>query len=88
MNIQAESASEIIGTKVKVRTSVTGKQPGEFRKGKTRRDRENGAQARNISNKNERAAWQGDSKATNDFKSFPYGTCNGKRNRALKERKR
>jgi len=84
MNAATESASEIIGTKVRV--SITGKKSGEYRKGKTRRDRENGAHARNIDNKEARANWQNDSKATNDAKSFPYGTCNGKRNRALKER--
>ena len=49
-----------------------------FRKGKTLRDREGGAKARNESNKAERAAWQNDSKATAN--TFPYHTCNGHRN--------
>lgn len=60
---------------------------GVRRPGKTKRDRENHCQARNASNKAERASWQGDSKATNQVGSFPYGTCNGKRNRALKARR-
>lgn len=68
------------------RASITGVEPGEFRKGKTKRDRANNAQSRNIANKDARATWQNDSKATNAANSFPYGTCNGKRNRALKER--
>lgn len=56
------------------------------RPGKTKRDRANNSHGRNASNKEQRASWQNDSKATNASNSFPYGTCNGKRNRALKER--
>jgi hypothetical protein len=66
--------------------SITGIDPGSFRPGKTRRDRANNAHARNAANKDARATWQNDSKATNAANSFPYGSCNGKRNRALKER--
>ncbi len=60
------------------------KKPGSFRPGKTARDRANRAQERNRSNKMERADWSNDSKRTNAKGSFPYHTCNGKRNRALK----
>ena len=73
-------------TQEKKKTSITGKEPGQYRPGKTKRDRANSAHARNASNKETRAMWQNDSKATNAANSFPYGTCNGKRNRALKER--
>ncbi len=66
--------------------SITGIESGSYRPGKTKRDRANNAHARNSSNKETRAAWQNDSKATNAANSFPYGTCNGKRNRALKGR--
>jgi hypothetical protein len=69
-----------------VRKSITGIEPGSYRIGKTKRDRANNAHARNASNKEARATWQNDSKATNAANSFPYGTCNGKRNRALKAR--
>lgn len=72
--------------KVERSKSITGIESGNYRPGKTKRDRANNAQARNASNKEQRASWQNDSKATNASNSFPYGTCNGKRNRALKER--
>lgn len=64
------------------------KKPGEFRPGKTRRDRENGSIHRNAANKAARAEWNNETtgKRSNDGKNFPYGTCNGKRNRPLKER--
>jgi hypothetical protein len=66
-------------------TSITGKVPGQFRIGKTKSDMENHAHSTNRANKETRASWQNDSKATAN--NFPYGCCNGKRNRALKERK-
>lgn len=47
--------------------------------GKTRKDRANGAAAKNQQNKDMRVSWQGDSKR--DGKNFPYSACNGKRNR-------
>lgn len=50
-----------------------------FRPGKTERDRRSGAHDRSVSNKQERASWQNDTKR--DMKSFPWHTCNGKRNR-------
>ena len=72
------------------RKSITGKEPGEFRMGKTKRDRANNAKSTNNSNKQARADWQQNTKATNAGGSasecFPYGCCNGKRNRALKAR--
>lgn len=58
--------------------------------GKTARDHKSGAHARNLSNKQARADWQNDSKAVNyggmGSHNFPYGTCNGKRNKALKRK--
>lgn len=47
--------------------------------GKTDRDRKSGAFARNVSNKATRAAWESDTKATND--KFPANSCNGSKNR-------
>lgn len=64
-------------------TTIT-KKTGQFRIGKTKRDREAGAQARNRANKMERADWSNDSKRTNQKGSFPYHTCNGKRNRVVR----
>lgn len=72
------------------RTSITGKSPGEYRKGKTKRDRANNAHSRNAANKDARASWNNLTTMTRHNgtgnNGFPYGTCNGKRNRALKER--
>ena len=48
--------------------------------GKTKRDHSRGLIAKNIANKQARAAWQHDSKATQA--NFPFLTCNGKRNRS------
>lgn len=48
--------------------------------GKTRRDRENKAHARNADNKMERAAWQ----QSGSKMAFPAHTCNGYRNRQSK----
>lgn len=48
-----------------------------IRKGKTKVDRERGAAAKNAMNKDMRASWQGNSKGS----SFPWSSCNGKRNR-------
>jgi len=50
-----------------------------IRKGKTNRDRLNGAKAKNLQNRESRAMWQNDSKRT--AQNFPYASCNGKRNR-------
>lgn len=50
-----------------------------YRPGKTERDHKSGAHQRCISNKQERADWQNDTKAT--IQSFPWKTCNGKRNK-------
>lgn len=47
------------------------------RKGKTAKDRANGAKGKNQQNKDMRASWQNDTKST----SFPSSACNGKRNR-------
>ena len=55
--------------------------------GKTKRDKENKAHARNADNKLIRAQWQNDgNKATQA--NFPYQTCNGKRNRRFITRTR
>ena len=55
-------------------------------KGKTQRDRENGAFEKNRQNKAERAAWQQAMRANGHREAipFPAHTCNGKRNRFLK----
>lgn len=50
-----------------------------MRIGKTKRDREAGAKARNIANKQARAAWDKDRKSPNA--KFPATSCNGKKNR-------
>lgn len=58
-----------------------------FRKGKTRRDRDNGAHATNHSNKEARAEYTRWCKATSSVTAkpnFPLHTCNGKRSRALR----
>jgi len=50
------------------------------RPGKTQRDRESGAQARNEANKRARVAWQhGDGRRGSN--PFPKTACNGKKNR-------
>ncbi|MNK09884.1 hypothetical protein D3C87_278700 [compost metagenome] len=49
--------------------------------GKTAKDRASGALARNTSNKDTRAGWMNDSKRS--ASTFPYSTCNGKRNRTV-----
>lgn len=54
-----------------------------IRTGKTAKDRASGATARNYSNKRERAEWGNNSSSTNS--TFPRHTCNGRRNRSLKQ---
>ena len=54
--------------------------------GKTRKDKESRAKERNTSNKQSRALWQQDPKATRE--NFPYISCNGKRNRTRIDRTR
>jgi hypothetical protein len=49
------------------------------RTGKTTKDHKSGAWARSKDNKDQRASWRNDSKATAN--NFPYTTCNGKANR-------
>jgi hypothetical protein len=53
-----------------------------IRAGKTAKDREKGAFARNTANKAKRTTWVQNSNSTNA--TFPRETCNGKRNRYLK----
>lgn len=87
MQVQTEKKDE--GQK---RKSITGVEPGQYRKGKTKRDRENHAHSTNAANKDARATWNNEqtgvrSNAGGSARgAFPYGTCNGKRNRALKDR--
>lgn len=50
-----------------------------FRHGKTSRDRNSGRQAKAAENRDLRVGWQHDGKST--ILSFPFHTCNGKRNR-------
>lgn len=56
---------------------------GQRRKGKTFRDRSSGAHARCIQNKIARAAWQQaqHSDRKEAMSTFPWRTCNGKKNR-------
>ena len=49
--------------------------------GKTKKDKANNQAGRNYANKQARAAWQHDNKAT--AANFPYAHCNGKRNRSI-----
>lgn len=51
------------------------------RVGKTAKDAANGAKRRNADNKQSRASWQGDNRAS--ISNFPYNSCNGKRNRTV-----
>lgn len=53
-----------------------------MRKGKTSRDRANGAFQQNAQNKAARAAWCQSSNRTQA--GFPSHTCNGKKSRALR----
>ena len=50
-----------------------------FRVGKTRRERSSGAAAKRLENRDLRVGWQHDDKST--ILSFPFHTCNGKKNR-------
>ena len=52
------------------------------RHGKTKQDRDSGATARRIKNRQERQAWADSRNPT--LADFPYHTCNGKKNRSLK----
>lgn len=57
------------------------------RRGKTARDRANGAHATNRANKEQRAEYVRWCKATSSVTAkpnFPLHTCNGKRSRALR----
>lgn len=48
------------------------------RKGKTEKDRKRGTLRQNEQNRMARASWQG----VSSKESFPWKTCNGKRNRS------
>lgn len=50
--------------------------------GKTAKDAANGQARRNADNKQSRASWQGDNRAS--ISNFPYNSCNGKRNRTVR----
>ena len=65
----------------KERGNAKQKRPGQFRKGKTRRDVANGCQVRNESNKAARREWNNTSTLKRTHSNFPWHTCNGKRNR-------
>jgi hypothetical protein len=51
------------------------------RAGKTARDLASGAKRRNYENKQSRAQWQGDNRAS--ISNFPWNSCNGKKNRTV-----
>ena len=56
--------------------------PKRIRKGKTRRDRENGAANKNAQNRDSRASWQNNRRADgSNSTTFPWASCNGTRNR-------
>lgn len=46
-----------------------------FRSGKTKKDKQSGAHARRLTNRDKRAAW-----SRGDEDVFPSETCNGKKN--------
>lgn len=48
--------------------------------GKTQRDKARGVWGNRFTNRDARASWQHDAKATND--NFPYHSVNGKKNAA------
>ena len=52
-----------------------------IRTGKTKKDRESGATARNETNKALRVEWQQTAEKSRFNRNFPVATCNGKRNR-------
>jgi hypothetical protein len=54
-----------------------------FNNPKTARDRANGALAQNKANVARRAEWQ-----KGEIDEFPRETCNGKKNRLLRKRKK
>lgn len=51
--------------------------------GKTKRDRKNHSAQRNAANKAARAAWNNETTLKRSQGSFPFHTCNGKKNRHL-----
>jgi hypothetical protein len=56
--------------------------PKRIRTGKTRSDRENGAAHKNAQNRDSRASWQNNRRADgSNSTTFPWASCNGKRNR-------
>jgi hypothetical protein len=50
------------------------------RKGKTLKDKRNGAKAKNEENKGLRGDWRNQGNGKRSLQDFPYSTCNGKRN--------
>lgn len=87
--MQAQTEKKQEGQK---RKSITGVESGQFRKGKTKRDRENHAHSTNSANKSARGDWNNEQTGVRHNNggsgrgAFPYGTCNGKKNRPLKDR--
>lgn len=54
-------------------------QCNHVRTGKTKKEREDGTSNARFDNRRERMAWQQDRNADN--RTFPTGTCNGRKNR-------
>lgn len=53
-----------------------------IRKGKSSKDRANGARSKNAQNKDSRASWQNNRRADgSNSTTFPRASCNGKANR-------
>lgn len=54
-----------------------------YREGKTKRDARSHAKQRNVSNKQLRASWNNEMTLKRSQNTFPFRSCNGKRNRSV-----
>lgn len=54
-----------------------------YRLGKTQRDARSHAKQRNYENKQARAAWNNEQTMRRSQNTFPFHSCNGKRNRSV-----
>jgi hypothetical protein len=80
--VKAKEPARSVLTVEQARAKVASAAIKRVRTGKTRRDRENGAANKNAQNRDSRASWQNGRDTSGGNKtSFPYASCNGKRNR-------
>lgn len=80
--VKAKEPARSVMTVEQARALVNLMASKRVRTGKTRRDRENGAANKNAQNRDSRASWQNNRRADgSNSTSFPYASCNGKRNR-------